>query len=201
MSYDSPFVSSRLLTVLIDAHGYPVLIDFGFAKKMVEDKTFTLCGTPGYLPPECCLSLGHSFAADHWSFGILVYEMLCGESPFFFYGIDTSELYRSIIQDDFPPLPSASSDAVSLVDGLLVKDPNFRLGSLANGESDIISHPWFHGLDVFEMRKKNLKAPWVPEIKDPFDASHFEDWSELEDKTSQKFLRLSEAESEIFKNF
>jgi hypothetical protein len=98
-------------------------------------------------------------------------------------------------------LPSSSPDAVALIDGLLVKDPNFRLGSLANGESDILSHPWFQGLDVFEMRKKNLKAPWVPEIKDPFDASHFEDWSDLEDKTSQKFLRLSDAEATLFKNF
>jgi CRP-like cAMP-binding protein len=187
--------------VMIDTEGYPVLIDFGFAKKMVEEKTFTLCGTPGYLPPECCLSAGHSFAADHWSFGVLVYEMLCGESPFFFYGIDTSELYRSIVEDEFPRLPSVTPKATSLVDGLLVKDPNFRLGSIAGGESDIISHPWFEGLDVFEMRKKNLKTPWKPEIKDPFDVTYFEDWSDLQDKSSEKFLRLAEAEAEIFKNF
>jgi protein kinase A len=73
-----------LENVLIDAQGYPVLIDFGFAKKLgvadgKAELTFTLCGTPGYLPPECCLSLGHSYAADHWSFGILAYEMLTGE--------------------------------------------------------------------------------------------------------------------------
>jgi protein kinase A len=187
--------------VLIDAEGYPVMIDFGFAKKMVEEKTFTLVGTPAYLPPESILSRGHTFSADHWSLGVLLYEMLCGESPFFFYGIDTSELYRSIVEDDFPPLPNATPKAVSLVDGLLIKDPNFRLGSVAGNESEIISHPWFEGLDVFEMRKKQLKAPWKPKLKDAFDASNFEDWTDLQDKTTEKFLRLTDAEAVIFKNF
>lgn len=38
--------------IMIDKDGYPKLIDFGFAKQ-ISEKTFTLCGTPGYLPPEC----------------------------------------------------------------------------------------------------------------------------------------------------
>jgi serine/threonine protein kinase len=67
--------------VLLDRDGYPVLIDFGFAKRLIETaKTFTLCGTPGYLPPECCLSRGHTFSADHWSLGILTYELVCGSA-------------------------------------------------------------------------------------------------------------------------
>lgn len=37
--------------VMIDNAGYPKLIDFGFAKH-ITGKTFTLCGTPGFLPPE-----------------------------------------------------------------------------------------------------------------------------------------------------
>jgi serine/threonine protein kinase len=62
---------------MIDAQGYPKLIDFGFAK-YVPDKTYTLCGTPGYLPPEVVMTRGHDCSADRWSLGILIYEMITG---------------------------------------------------------------------------------------------------------------------------
>lgn len=50
-SLDFSVLSHTAENVLINAHGYPVIIDFGFAK-YVTDKTFTLCGTPLYLAPE-----------------------------------------------------------------------------------------------------------------------------------------------------
>jgi serine/threonine protein kinase len=66
---------------LIDKDGYPKLVDFGFAK-VITGKSFTLCGTPEYLAPELVLGRGHNKAVDYWAFGILVYEMICGYSPF-----------------------------------------------------------------------------------------------------------------------
>lgn len=50
---------------LIDANGYCIMIDFGFAK-IVVDKTYTLCGTPEYLAPEIIMSKGHDKAVDYW---------------------------------------------------------------------------------------------------------------------------------------
>jgi hypothetical protein len=54
--------------VMIDSKGYPVIIDFGFAK-YIATETFTLCGTPLYLPPEVILQRGHDCSYDHWSLG------------------------------------------------------------------------------------------------------------------------------------
>jgi len=41
----------------------------------------------------------------------------------------------------------------------------------------------------------------VPKIRNPLDASNFEDWSHLEDKTTQKFPSLPREKEEIFEKF
>ncbi len=45
--------------LLIAADGHLRITDFGFAK-FVEERTFTLCGTPEYLAPEIIMSVGHN---------------------------------------------------------------------------------------------------------------------------------------------
>ena len=67
--------------LLVGADGYLKLVNFGLAKTL-EGKTYTLCGTPEYLAPEVLLSKGHGLAADWWTLGIFIFEMIAGTVPF-----------------------------------------------------------------------------------------------------------------------
>ena len=72
--------------IMVDAEGFPKLIDLGFAKKLHHLRTFTICGTPEYLAPEMLdktNKAGYGKAVDYWGIGILVYELLAGYPPFY----------------------------------------------------------------------------------------------------------------------
>eukprot|EP00537_Pseudo-nitzschia_pungens_P003638 CAMPEP_0172373704 /NCGR_PEP_ID=MMETSP1060-20121228/52886_1 /TAXON_ID=37318 /ORGANISM="Pseudo-nitzschia pungens, Strain cf. cingulata" /LENGTH=834 /DNA_ID=CAMNT_0013100113 /DNA_START=170 /DNA_END=2671 /DNA_ORIENTATION=- len=185
--------------VMIDEDGYPVIIDFGFAK-YVTGKTYTLCGTPLYIAPEVIQNRGHDKAADHWSFGVLTYEMMEGTTPFYVDGMNQIQLYRRIcrLKYEFPPDGKMSSELKDLFQRLFVSDPAQRIGSLANGINEIYGHSWFRDIDFGKLRKKELDPPWIPEVKDPFDTANFESWDHLRDKSKGKEPTISAAEQRIF---
>ncbi|KAI7863886.1 kinase-like domain-containing protein, partial [Spinellus fusiger] len=74
--------------ILIGLDGHIVLADFGLSKIFGPDDatdeetklptTNTFCGTAEYLAPEVVLGEPYSYAADFWSLGTLLYEMLAG---------------------------------------------------------------------------------------------------------------------------
>jgi len=188
--------------VLIDVKGYPVIVDFGFAKKIV-DKTYTFCGTPLYIAPEVILNRGHNSAADIWSLGVLVNEMITGDTPFYEEGMDQLDLYRQICSAKFEPHPilQGKSQAIDIIRKLLSKVPSQRLGMLKNGQKDIFEHPWFHDLSFEQYRAREVKAPWIPKIKDPLDSSNFDSWKHMKDKTKQKWPPLDAQKQAIFAGF
>jgi len=186
--------------ILIDRFGYPTIIDFGFAKH-VPDKTYTLCGTPGYLPPEVVMTRGHNCSADHWSIGILIYEMITGENPFYCEGMDQMTLFQSIVQDDYEAPEGASPEATAIISKFLAKDPTQRLGSLTRGEREIFEQPWFEEIDLQALRHRQIEAPWVPKIRDAFDTRFFDDWGHLADKTKQKCDALEPKDAALFLDF
>ena len=165
------------------------------------ERRYTLCGTPGYLAPEVIMSLGHDCSSDHWSLGVLIYEMITGDNPFYFEGMDQMILFKSIVQDPHETPTGCTDEAVDIINGLLEKEAGMRLGNLARGETDILQHPWFQYLDLQAMRRREEKAPWLPPVAGSLDTSCFDDWNEIVDKQSLNFPLISERDQKEFEGF
>lgn len=187
--------------ILIDSEGYGVLVDLGFAK-VVMDKTYTLCGTPEYLAPEIILSKGHDKGVDYWAFGVLIYEMLVGRSPFYTYGSDQVSLFKRIVQVKYGFPEGVVNDlAQDLITRLIVRRQANRFGCLARGDMDIRDHPWFAVIDTEKLLNKKFAAPWVPRISDPLDTSHFDSYKHVENEPVRGRTHLSAHKQELFRDF
>jgi len=163
--------------ILLTRSGHIKLADFGFAKE-VEMNTYTLCGTPDYIAPEVIAFQLYNKAVDWWSFGVLIYEMLAGRTPF--YDPSPIKTYEKITQCDVHYPSSFGTDAVSLLKGLIRKDVTYRLGNLKNGVDDIKSHPWYREVIWKSLLQGNIETPYEPDIQSGVgDSSQFNKYPEL----------------------
>jgi serine/threonine protein kinase len=161
--------------ILLDHSGHIKITDFGFAK-VVKERTWTVCGTPEYLAPEIILNKGYGKSVDWWALGVLIYEMLCGFTPF--YDENPYEIYEKIVAGKVRYPSQVNPTAKGLISNLLQVDLTKRYGNLRNGIDDIKNHPWFEGLDWNAFSKLVSKPHYVPKVEDDADSSHFQKYEE-----------------------
>uniref|UniRef100_A0A8C7MU46 Protein kinase C n=1 Tax=Oncorhynchus kisutch TaxID=8019 RepID=A0A8C7MU46_ONCKI len=160
----------KLDNVLLDSEGHIKIADFGMCKENMEGetRTCTFCGTPDYIAPEILLGQKYGSSVDWWSFGVLLYEMLIGQSPF--HGRDEEELFQSIRTDD-PCYPRwLAKDARDILIKLFVREPERRLGVKGN----IRQHSFFKDTDWNALEKREVVPPFRPTVKSPSDVSNFD---------------------------
>ncbi|NWY61391.1 PKN2 kinase, partial [Chionis minor] len=194
----------KLDNLLLDAEGFVKIADFGLCKEGIGfgDRTNTFCGTPEFLAPEVLTDISYTRAVDWWGLGVLIYEMLVGESPF--PGDDEEEVFDSIVNDEVRYPRFLSSEALSIIRKLLRKCPERRLGAGEKDAEEIKIQAFFKEIDWDALFARTLKPPFVPTLRDPTDISNFD-----EEFTSQKPILtppeevalLTRKEQTVFKDF
>ncbi|KAL6198458.1 hypothetical protein ACLB2K_028247 [Fragaria x ananassa] len=136
-----------------------------FVAEPVAARSCSFVGTHEYVAPEVASGRSHGNAVDWWAFGIFLYEMIYGRTPF---AAPSNEItLRSIVKSPltFPtatPGSAVEGHARDLISGLLNKDSERRLGS-KRGAADVKKHPFFKGINLALIR--SLRPPMIPGLR------------------------------------
>ena len=160
--------------ILLDSKGHIKLANIGIGEIVDNEdyKPFALCEIQKYEVPEIMKRKGYTNAADWFSLGCVMYEMLTGKSPFFVrrgvnIGMKTFE--KEVLYPE-----SLDKKAKNLIQKLLILDPKERLGSGPNGTENIKNDPYFEGIDWDDVLNKKIKPPFIPELNSDLDLRYFD---------------------------
>ncbi|KAL6893550.1 hypothetical protein ACP4OV_007648 [Aristida adscensionis] len=143
-----------------------------FVAEPVDARSSSFVGTHEYVAPEVARGGGHGAAVDWWAYGVFLYELIYGHTPF--VGATNEATLRNIVRRplEFPapagsPAPhggAGEAAARDLISRLLDKDPSSRLGS-RRGAAEVKAHPFFKSLNFALLR--SAPPPVVPPPASP----------------------------------
>ncbi|WWC86335.1 uncharacterized protein L201_001208 [Kwoniella dendrophila CBS 6074] len=192
----------KLDNILLTLDGHVKVADYGLCKEEMwyGKTTSTFCGTPEFMAPEILLEQRYGRAVDWWAFGVLTYEMLLGQSPF--RGDDEDEIFDAILEDE-PLYPiTMPRDAVSLLQRLLTRDPQRRLGAGEADAEDIKRHLFFKDVNFDDVYNKRIPPPYFPTIGNATDTSNFDQEFTREQPTlTPVHTQLSSQDQQEFAGF
>ena len=175
--------------LLLDKNGYLHLTDFGIA--LINDKNNKnineTSGTEGYMAPEVILKQGHSYPADFFAIGVIGYELMLGHRPY--SGNNRKQIKNAILSHQalikFNKMRKGwSENSRDFINKLIQRRPIKRLGY--SGIKELKNHIWFKGINWDLLKKKKIKAPYIPkEGKDYFDKKFCQ-----EETTGEKYKHL-----------
>jgi len=165
----------KMENVVVDASGYGKLCDFGMAKMVVwPSRAYTICGTLEYLAPEILTGWGYSYPVDWWALGILVCELVAGETPF--EASTVRETHKRLMDGIEKIRFATEAPWTDFVRGLCHHIPEGRLPMQALGIKEIEKHPWYLGVGFgwkFHARQE-MPAPHVPTLDGDSDLRNFD---------------------------
>jgi eukaryotic-like serine/threonine-protein kinase len=107
--------------IMLNKEGTVKVVDFGIARVLQSSKTQTgmLIGTFAYMAPEQYHGEHADERSDLWSFGVLLYELVCYQRPF--RGDSAANLMHSICSQDPAPARDVAADCTQELDKVLSK--------------------------------------------------------------------------------
>ncbi|KAK9457255.1 hypothetical protein V1511DRAFT_508698 [Dipodascopsis uninucleata] len=164
----------KLDNILLTLDGHIKIADYGLCKENMwfGSTTGTFCGTPELMAPEILQEQKYGREVDWWAFGVLIYQMILGQSPF--RGEDEHEIFGAILADE-PLYPiHMARNSVSILQQLLIRDPKRRLGGGPDDALEVMAHPYFENINWDDIYEKRLTPPYVPTIDSPTDTRNFD---------------------------
>lgn len=139
-----------------------------------KDRTYTRCGTEGYVAPEIMKNLGHGLEADIWSLGILFWDMVSGIKP------NTKDRLKKVFM-----FLGNDISARDLITKMLSVHPDNRPTI-----KEVKRHMFFKDIDWKDISRGLNKPYFIPDLKDPFDSQYFEDSASCKHKALYFEVRL-----------
>lgn len=188
--------------ILLDEHGHVRISDLGLACDFSKKKPHASVGTHGYMAPEVLAKgVAYDSSADWFSFGCMIYKLLKGHSPFRQHKTkDKHEIDKMTMTMEAVELPDTMSPEMrNLLEGLLQREVDKRIGCLGRGPDELKEHSYFYDIDWKQVSLLKFPPPLIPprgevNAADAFDIGNF-------DEDDTKGIKLTEADQELYKDF